>query len=247
MTTMTRARIAAVAIAGVITLLAGVAPANAQDEGGDYEFAFYLWGSHLDGSVGVGPVEASADASFSDILENLEFAFMAALRGDHGRWAWVLDAQIVELANSETLGVEVESDMTILELDLAYELRDGFEVLAGARYVDVEGRLALLLPAGTTRAAGGDSWTDPVIGARFARPLGRNWRFTGRADIGGFGVGSDFSWGLLLSGEYQATERLKWGIGYRVLDIDYDTGRGINRFVYDTRQAGLITGLIVGF
>ena len=247
MTTMTRARIAAVAIAGVITLLAGVAPANAQDEGGDYEFAFYLWGSHLDGSVGVGPIEASADASFSDLLENLEFAFMAALRADYGRWAWVLDAQLIELATTETLGVVVESDMTILELDVAYELRDGFEVLAGARYVDVEGRVALVLPAGTTRAAAGDSWTDPVIGARYAAPLGRNWRFLGRADIGGFGVGSDFSWGLLASAEFQATEKIKWGIGYRILDVDFDEGRGADRFVYNTRQAGLVTGVVIGF
>jgi hypothetical protein len=242
------ARLIATVLVLASSQLAGAAPATAaNDEAGDLEFAFYLWGSHLDGSVGVGPVEASADASFSDIMENLEFAFMAALRGDHGRWAWVLDAQLVELENTETLGVEVGSDMTILELDLAYELREGFEVLAGARYVDVEGRLALLLPAGTSSVAAGDSWTDPVIGARFARPLGRSWRFTGRTDIGGFGVGSDFSWGLLLSGEYQATERLKWGIGYRILDIDYETGRGVNRFVYDTRQAGLITGLVIGF
>ena len=237
-----------VALIAIVALLSSVAPAGAQQtDAGGYEFALYLWASHLDGSVGVGPFEASADASFSDILENLEFAFMAALRADYGRWAWVLDAQIVELENTETLGVEVGSDMTILELDLAYELRDGFEVLAGLRYVDVEGRLALLVPAGPIRAAAGDSWTDPVVGARYAAPLGRNWRFLGRADIGGFGIGSDFSWGLLLSGEFQATERLKWGIGYRILDIDYDTGRGVNRFAYDTRQAGLVTGLIVGF
>lgn len=237
-----------VALIAVVAVLSAVTPAAAQDtEDTGYEFVFYLWGSHLDGSVGVGPVEASADASFSDILENLEFAFMAALRADYGQWAWVLDAQLIELATTETLGVVVESDMTILELDVAYELREGFEVLAGARYVDVEGRVALVLPAGTTRAAAGDSWTDPVIGARYAAPLGRNWRFLGRADIGGFGVGSDFSWGLLASAEYQATEKIKWGIGYRVLDVDFDEGRGADRFVYNTQQAGLLTGVVIGF
>ena len=238
----------AIALIATIASLAVVAPAAAQDaEAGGYELALYLWASHLDGSVGVGPFEASADASFSDLLENIEFAFMAALRADYGRWAWVLDAQLVELENTEILGVEVGSDMTILELDVAYELREGFEVFGGARFVDVDGRLALLLPAGPVRAAAGDSWTDPVIGARYTAPLGRNWRFLGRADVGGFGVGSDFSWGLLASAEYQATEKIKWGIGYRVLDVDFDEGRGADRFIYNTRQAGLVTGLIIGF
>ena len=186
-------------------------------------------------------------ASFSDLVENLEFALMAALRGDHGRWAWVLDAQLIELENTETLGLEVGSDMTILELDLAYELRDGLEVFGGARYVDVEGRLALLLPAGPVRAGAGDSWTDPVIGARAVSRLGRDWRLLTRLDVGGFGVGSDFSWGFLATAEYRFSERLRWGIGYRILDIDYDEGRGADRFVFDTRQAGLITGVRFGF
>ena len=64
-----------IALIATIALLASTSPAVAQGTGsGDYEFAFYLWGSHLDGSVGIGPVDASADASFSDLLENLEFA-----------------------------------------------------------------------------------------------------------------------------------------------------------------------------
>ena len=151
----------AVALTATFALLASTAPASAQDTEEGYEIALYLWGSHLDGSVGIGPLEASADASFSDILENLEFAFMAALRADYRKWAVVLDTQLIELENTETLGVEVGSDMTILELDLAYKLRDGLEVYGGVRYVDVEGRLALLLPAGPVRAAAGDSWTDP--------------------------------------------------------------------------------------
>jgi hypothetical protein len=245
---MTRKRWASSLATVAIILLAVATPAAAQDnDATSYEFVFYLWGASLDGTLGVGPIEASVEASFSDILENLEFAAMAALRSDRGRWAWVLDAQIIELANTGTLGVEVESDMTTLELDVAYELREGFEVLGGVRYMDVEGRVALVLPAGVTRAAIGDSWVDPVIGARASAPMGRNWRIGARADIGGFGVGSDLSWGFLASAEYQATKRLKWGIGYRILDVDYDDGRGADRFKLDTRQAGLVTGVVIGF
>ena len=77
-------------------------------------------------------------------------------------------------AFGQTAGTHVAQ---VPELDAVQEVRGlqdrlqrdpnaGFEVLAGARYVDVEGRLALLLPAGTTTATAGDSWTDPVVGAR---------------------------------------------------------------------------------
>ena len=46
---------------------------------------------------------------------------------------------------------------------------------------------------------------------------------------------------------YQATQKLRWGIGYRVLDVDFDDGSGANRFKLDTRQAGLVTGVVIGF
>ena len=59
---------------GAVLLVLGLFHAGAGTalaEGWTYQVAPYLWGSGLDGEVGIGPVTAPAEASFSDLVENL--------------------------------------------------------------------------------------------------------------------------------------------------------------------------------
>ena len=45
-------------------------------EGWQVRIIPYLWGTSMDGRVGVGDLTANVDASFSNILDHLHFAFM---------------------------------------------------------------------------------------------------------------------------------------------------------------------------
>ena len=57
------------------TLLAGLAMLAATPLHADewkHELAPYLWGSAMEGTTGIGGVTADVDASFGDILDNLE-------------------------------------------------------------------------------------------------------------------------------------------------------------------------------
>jgi hypothetical protein len=168
-----------------------------------------------------------------------------------------------------TLGTSLNLDveMAIIEVGAAYEVaRSGpvaFDILAGARYWHQEADLSFDI-AGTvdigdlqiagTRAfarSGSVDWLDPVIGARVRYAVAPGHELFLRGDIGGFGVGSDFSWqaigaygfefgtynGIIFSGV----------IGYRALYVDYVQGEGRRGYEFDMLQHGPVLGISARF
>jgi hypothetical protein len=59
-----------------------------------------------------------------------------------------------------------------------------------------------------------------------------------RGDIGGFGAGSDFSWQALGLLDWQPWQHVSISAGIRALGVDYETGSGLDRFVYDATTWG---------
>jgi hypothetical protein len=185
----------------------------------------------------------------------------------------------VERANSRTLspapgitgtfgrsfGLDVQ--MAIIEVGAAYEVAGygplSFDLLGGARYWHQEADLSLGVAAtiglggpGVAGArefarSGSVNWLDPVIGGRVRYAVASGHELFLRGDIGGFGVGSDFSWqaiggygfdfgtlnGVVLSGV----------IGYRALSVDYARGEGRRRYEFDVIQHGPILGISARF
>jgi hypothetical protein len=159
------------------------------------------------------------------------------------------------------VGLDVQ--MAIVEVGAAYEVaRSGplaFDVLGGARYWYQEADLSLevtrtldigdLELAGTRAFArsGSVDWLDPVIGARVRYAVAPGHELFLRGDIGGFGVGSDFSWQALGGygfdfGSYQGIT-FSGVIGYRALSVDYAQGEGRRRYEFDMLQHGPILGV----
>ena len=68
-----------------------------------------------------------------------------------------------------------------------------------------------------------------------------------RGDIGGFGVGSDFSWHTTAYASWQVAEHGNLLIGYRHLDVDYEDGSGASRFKMDVSEGGPTVGFAWGF
>ncbi len=167
--------------------------------------------------------------------------------------------------------VSAEYEQAIVEFGAAYEIWSGtnpgmgtaaFDVLAGGRYwhqdatvsanVDLSGLPPL--PGGGGRVfarSGSVDWVDPFIGARLRQQLAPGQTLTVRGDIGGFDVGSEFSWHAVATYAFQlcATDRLTIDgyLGYKALSVDYSEGSGADRYEFDAVQHGPVMGATVRF
>jgi hypothetical protein len=177
-----------------------------------------------------------------------------------------------------TLGVRIRE--TIIEGGATYEMakwwwssggRAGdaptsytaIDVLAGARYwredaainlgltatLDVSG---LVLSRGRAIAREGNvDWGDPLVGMRLRHQFAPGQELVLRGDVGGFDVGSQFSWNVLAAYSFEmgVYHGLTFSgvLGYRALSVDYEKGSAANRFEFDLVQHGPVLGLTVRF
>jgi hypothetical protein len=215
-----------------------------------------FWFASLEGDVATlsGLPPASVDADFDDIIENADIALMVAAEARRGRLGIVTDFSYLALsADGNTPGplfggAEVETSTVFATIAGFYQVvvhqRVILDALVGTRiwYVDTEIDLSPgLLPARSVQDD--EVWADPVIGLRWTAPLGRGFFVAGAADIGGFGIASDFAWQLLGTLGYQFNDSVSARAGYRHVDVDYEN----DGFVWDVEMSGPIVGAIFRF
>jgi hypothetical protein len=222
-----------------------------------FSIAPYFWAAGMSGSAGVfGLPPQDFDVSFSDILENLDFALMAAGEARYGPWSLGFDFMYSDLGASVAtprgiLADEVDIGTTLLVATAVggYALwsddRAHLDVFAGARLWSADTDFAFDggVLDGRSRSDGA-TWVDPVIGVRGRIDLGDTSFFlAGWGLIGGFGVGSDFTWDAMASVGYDFTDSFSMTVGYRGLGVDYsDDG-----YVLDITQHGPILGAMFQF
>ncbi len=246
-----------IAVCSVIAILCiATAPAQAA-EPWQFQIAPYVWVAGLDGDVATlpGVPAASVDASFTDILENLDFAFMIAGEAHNGRFGFFGDIFYVDVEATGSVPGSLYSSAR-LESQTLFATAAGFwrpwsderaslDVMAGARFWSVDTELALgagILAAKTVSHK--EDWVDPLIGLKARGTLGGD-RFFQSLNVlfGGFDVGSDLMWDVNINLGYQWTDGFSTSIGYRYLAVDYsDSG-----FLYDVVQQGPTLALIWRF
>jgi hypothetical protein len=127
-----------------------------------------------------------------------------------------------------------------------------FDALAGARYTYLKATVDAKLDVNQLDFKrdldGSRDWVDPFVGGRLNVGLTNSADFQLRGDIGGFGVGSDFTWNTQALLGYRFTmfgaDAEVWG-GYRALAQDYHEGSGSNRFSWDVIIHGPVLGLAI--
>lgn len=235
--------------------------------GWEFEVIPYLWMAGVGGDVKAKGEDAHMSASFGDIWDNLEFGAQAHVEARNGKWGMFLDATYLDVSNTkeeirrEDFGpVDGKVDITewIVELGGAYQVAKwrvqkesavSLDILGGGRYWYMEGKLTLSHPdldsSGSQSVS--DDWIDPFVGARLGVELGRYFTLGLRGDIGGFGVGSEFSWNAMITLRYRITRLISAWVGYRALGVDYKTGSGDDKVEYDLVMHGPMIGLGFSF
>jgi len=104
---------------------------------------------------------------------------------------------------------------------------------------------------GTLTASGNVSWVDPVVGLRLQHEFAPKVDLVLSGDVGGFGVGSRFSWQAIagLSYDFARTNSILWSgmIGYKALYADYEQGAGNTAYAYKVTLHGPVIGISARF
>lgn len=249
-------RTAAALTAGLLGLPAA-SPAAAQDAGAEQredtntQLTVYGW---LAGATGefrpfAGAPTLEFDNSFGEVLGDLDAAFFASGQLRRDRFVAFADisyaslsrkgvvppaipasGKVSQLATTALVGARVE-DSPALTIDL----------LGGARLWDVDGQVDV--PLAGVALAPGKTFVDPVVAARFNAPVAPRLTALLHADIGGFGIGSDFSYQVVATANYRASDRFYISAGWRHLHLDYaEAGT-----VFNGSQTGPIIGATFRF
>jgi len=218
--------------AALVSALALVAGPVAAQDGWSFAFTPYAWLPALSTSVATDEGTVDIDTSGSDVLSNLDFAFMGAFEARKGRWGMIADLLYSDLSESKDtpLGVlfsraRVETKVGALSGYAAYRVFEDekafVDVMGGFRYFDT--RVDLTLSPGQLPGAESDlkeSWVDPIIGARARYDFSDHWFGTALIDYGGFDGSNDTTWQALGTVGYQFNDRWSVQGGYRYMDIE---------------------------
>lgn len=240
-------------IAGILGLLLGGHAAYAQGTNWRYEATVYLFAPETTQTVTTPAGKLEGTLSFSDALDNLDFAFMGAFGASTGKWSILTDYQFYDLSFENATpgpafsGLDTDLEMQILNGYVAYRMHEGpsmqVDVAGGFRWFSVDTAMTLasgVLPGRTGQV--NDDWIDPVIAVRARVPFSDRWSGTAFFDYGGFSSDSE-TWQALLTVDYELNQ--KWLVrgGYRYLSIDHD----LEDTTFELSQSGLIFGATYRF
>ncbi len=218
----------------------------------DWEFnlaPFYVWGINIDGDLSAGPQTAQVNIPFDEVFDSMEAMFVVHFETLYKRtWGVIVDIDYLDLKNSMSLPMgisqNVDLNLTLAELSGFYRFNRNeysIDVIAGLKYVEMENRVSVV--GGPTLFDDSKDWTDPLIGARWIWGFADGWSLIARGDIGGFGLGSDFSWQALGLVEWQPWKYASFITGYRAFGVDYKDGSGPDSFKFDATIHGPVIGL----
>lgn len=239
---------------------ADVKPAERVAAGWNFVIAPYFVGANINGTSQIGRLPATdLDVGTDTILKNLHFGGMIRLEAQYQqRFGALIDIAYMKLGAATdtplTGGrVRIGVRQMIAEGMLSYRFfqndRTWLEAIAGTRYwnvtLDVNANGTI---AGNFSRDWGDDWWDPVIGARVFHQVNQRWSTNLRGDIGGFGVGSDFSWNLQGGIGYHFNDIWSAHAQYKALGVNFKNGKsGVESFSYDTITHGPLIGIRASF
>lgn len=230
----------------VLVGAATLAPLTAAAQDWSGQVTLYGWGAGVTGDFTpfTGGPTLSFDKSLSEVLEDLDGAFFVtglARRGD-----LVLFADFTYSASSRDglvpPGAPASGEVTIRSLTLAagqrFDVGGGTTVdaMGGLRAWSLDGQISVPL-AGISVAPTAD-FVDPIVALRVNIPLADRWSLLGYLDVGGFGVGSDFTYQVAVTANYEMNGNLYLSVGWRHLYVDYSDG--------GTEFKGAMTGPLLG-
>jgi hypothetical protein len=231
---------------------------SASQDQWQYSGAIYLWGADMGGTTMRG---SEVEVGFSDLVDNLEMAFMGAFEARKNNWSFLTDVIYLDLGVDHTadLSIPIGGNQvpvtTTTNLDvkawvlhfaggygLYSEGKSRLEIIGGARYLDLSMDLFLELQSlgpGQSRTIS-DSLTawDAIVGLKGHASLGERWFLPYYIDVG---TGdSKFTWQATAGIGYRAGKVWDLALVYRHLEWDFDSTLVVDDINFSGPTLGVI-------
>jgi hypothetical protein len=210
----------------------------------DVTVAPYFMGAAMSGTTAVRGREVEVEVSASDIFSNLQFGAMGLVVARKGKWGLGGDAIWMALGTT-VRNTNVDFNQGAFAFYGLRRLGAAADLTAGMRVNTLQGQLK-------SNTLGFDvsqdkTWVDPLVGLILHSSGERRVQLKVYTEIGGFGLGSDFTWQVFPTVGFKFTDHFSLEAGYRWLDMDYSTGDANERFGYDVLTQGPVGGLAFRF
>jgi len=205
----------------------------------------YIWALSNEVRIATTEYDRSDFTGYLDALLNqYQYGFLWTTTAYKGKWGLYMDGHFVRLkGNARELGLPYTSDIRqmLFEGSVMYRIGDDInfaELFAGARYFRMKSDVDVTIVGSFNDKF---EWVEPLVGARLSHTMGKSkrWRAELAGDIGGFEIGSDFTWQVSTALVYQMTERRNISVGYRHIDIEFQDG--------ERRYESEMSGPVIGF
>ena len=220
-------------------------------EGWNFLVEPYAMFPNMSGKVGLGNLpDVSFNASPSEIFSNLKMGAMLYLEATHGKWNINTDLLYMNVAEGIDPSLLVDNG-TVSAKQLGWETAGLYSVIpnlqvgVGILMNSIESEVNInrnMLGGATTNINKtlSETWVDAMIIASFVNKPGSKFLYKLRGEVGGFGISGDsnFAWQVQGYAGYRFSELFQLTAGYRVIGLDYATGSGENRFLFDDDTYG---------
>jgi hypothetical protein len=246
------------------TLIAALGAAGAQaadapaltSEGWHFLVGPYMWGINTKGDLALGPVSSDFELPVSTALEQLKGAFQARAEARNHRFGLAADFTHLEVAKGGAFSLPLPDGSTT-DGDLALRIQfleawpyyrlggdtNAFDVFLGIRYNSFRTELDFReLGRSASRQR---NWTDPVVGARWVGQLRPSLALSARADLGGFGAGSELAVNVQGGLHWQFSRVAGLVVQYRWMKLDYEAGEesAPDFFKFEPSMHGVVLGV----
>jgi hypothetical protein len=229
-------------VLGATALALTPVSSTAQEEDGKWHFdaSVNLYMAGISGDIGAQGRSVDVDSGFfEDIFDNLTAGITVRGEARKDKWFGALEVSFLKLEGEGDVG-DAEAKQTMIEPTFGYQFFSFARAFGGLRYRNVDNEIDL--PAVQFRDD--KSWWVPIIGADLMFPLfGGKLVAKGHFDIGGFGIGSDFTWQAYPYLDWHFGRNLSAQFGYRWLGTDFDD----DGFEYSVVSHGPQVGLTWNF
>lgn len=223
---------AAIVLASMALITTDAAAQSPADDAWQSQITLYGWGAGIGGDLrpGRGAPEISFDKSLSEVLEDLDSALFVTGFARKGNLVLFGDLSYSSSSRSGIVppGAPARGELEQRSITVAAGRRvlqepgRSIDILGGIRAWDVEGSVAV--PLAGVNLSFDKTFVDPILAVRGNLRIAPQWSVIGYADAGGLGVGSDVTYQIAVTANYQATDSLYLSFGYRHLHVDYDSG-----------------------